>query len=65
MFYKASVLDLVSTQSLLPGCEFEVTGALLRFLCECRTWWNPLVGYTRRWNLMDELQHEQTVFFKS
>lgn len=63
MFYKASVSDLVSAQSLLPGGEFQVTGALLRFLCECSAWWNPLVGDTRRRNLMDELRDEQTVFF--
>lgn len=66
MFYKAikvgaSLSDLVSVQSLFPGCEVEVTGALLRFLCECGTWRNPLIVYTSRWNLMDQLQHEQKV----
>lgn len=60
--FGASLSDLVSVQSLLPGCEVQIAGALIRFLCECGTGRNPLRVYTSRWNLVDQLQHEQKGF---
>lgn len=37
------VSDLVFAPSSLPGRLFMVTGALVRFPCRCRTWWDSMI----------------------